>query len=661
MNSRQQLQSSRLLTERGKGRAGRAATKGDDFGSFLDQVLGLLEKGREIRRDVPFGGRIHIDRRLPFLCVYRQPSGRNDAGTERLVLGEASYLIASGRKRDQKLLRQLIRPIVEDLSKEFGAFLLVEVYSWNRTESERAEGPSRPEFSILAAKKRNPTSTIEALEDALKSIKILKRRASVKVVFTERSHAPGLPYLMPPIAAKKLNCFTTAVGVNPVYRDRGNGHVYPLVLRKLHHGVSHALKKGFFEFSRTRTSHRIVTYQSLGRRALVKAVWDADRSLAEISNAYDFLFQVTPTNIDLAWRAFKKTRYEKNPVFFYRPRPVDPAMLKRRLFLIRLERIEDPTLGALFREKRQELERQLTMLEDRGSKKFLYGSLQLYGGVSAQLEDVARRLIARLPARVQEGSHPRWAKAGEFAEAARREIALYREKYPAMSATVEIRDDIVGLMVSNGNLLIGRKVKVPVSRVNALLQHEVGTHVLTFFNGRAQPFHQLYCGLAGYDELQEGLAVLSEYLVGGLSRPRLRLLAGRVIAVKYLLEGASFVDTFRVLNSDWGFEKSTAFNMAARVYRAGGLTKDAVYLRGLVRLLDYLRAGGKLENLFIGKISAAHVPIIDELKWRGVLKEAPLVPHYMEQPSTATLLRQFREGRGVLDLIGRRSRSTSAS
>ena len=33
-------------------------------------------------------------------------------------------------------------------------------------------------------------------------------------------------------------------------------------------------------------------------------------------------------------------------------------------------------------------------------------------------------------------------------------------------------------------------------------------------------------GLTGYDTLQEGLAVLSEYLVGGLSRPRLRLLGG---------------------------------------------------------------------------------------------------------------------------------------
>jgi uncharacterized protein (TIGR02421 family) len=319
--------------------------------------------------------------------------------------------------------------------------------------------------------------------------------------------------------------------------------------------------------------------------------------------------------------------------------------------MIPLERIEDPTLGAVFGEKRQELERQLMMLADRGTKRFMYGSLQLSGGISKNLEYTAHQLIAKLPPRVKEGAKPRWVRAKEFAEAAQGEIDLYREQYPEMSASVQIRDDIVGLMVTNGDLLIGRNLRIPGSRVNALLQHEVGTHVLTYFNGRAQPFHLLHCGLAGYDELQEGIAVLSEYLVGGLSRPRLRLLAGRVIAVKCMLEGASFVETFRELNSNLGFEKNTTFNLVARVYRAGGLTKDAVYLRGLVRLLDYLGKGGKLDNLFVGKISAAHVPIMEELKWRRVLRETPLVPHYMKLDSTALLLKRLSTGQSVLDLL----------
>ena len=83
------------------------------------------------------------------------------------------------------------------------------------------------------------------------------------------------------------------------------------------------------------------------------------------------------------------------------------------------------------------------------------------------------------------------------------------------------------------------------------------------------------------DALQEGLAVLAEYLVVGLSRPRLRLLAGRVVAVRYLLDGASFVDTFRELSLTHGFANPVAFTIAVRTFRSGGFTKDAVYLRGL--------------------------------------------------------------------------------
>ncbi len=126
-------------------------------------------------------------------------------------------------------------------------------------------------------------------------------------------------------------------------------------------------------------------------------------------------------------------------------------------------------------------------------------------------------------------------------------------------------------------------------RSEALLAHEVGTHLVTYYNGREQPFQQLYSGLAGYEELQEGLAVLSEYLVGGLSRARMRQLAGRVVAVRLLTDGATFVDTFRTLDQDWGFAQPMAYQITMRVFRGGGLTKDAVYLRGLQSILRYVQ------------------------------------------------------------------------
>jgi uncharacterized protein (TIGR02421 family) len=241
--------------------------------------------------------------------------------------------------------------------------------------------------------------------------------------------------------------------------------------------------------------------------------------------------------------------------------------------------------------------------------------------------------------------------AEKFAKRAQAEFEFFRQQYPEMAAKVEIRDDIVGLMVVSGNLLISRDVNIPESRVEALIQHEVGTHVLTYYNGKSQPFRQLYCGLAGYEELQEGIAVLAEYLVGGLSGPRLRLLAGRVIASFLMIKNASFIETFRELNRTYGFNQRTAFIITLRTYRGGGLTKDAVYLRGLVRLLDYLREGGDLNTLLVGKIALEQVPVIQELLWRSVLHPPPLRPSYLLNEKMSEKISILRNNKSVLDLL----------
>jgi uncharacterized protein (TIGR02421 family) len=206
-------------------------------------------------------------------------------------------------------------------------------------------------------------------------------------------------------------------------------------------------------------------------------------------------------------------------------------------------------------------------------------------------------------------------------------------------------------MVSHGSLLVGRDARIPAARAEALLQHEVGTHIVTYYNGRAQPFKQLYSGLAGYDALQEGLAVFAEFLVGGLNRPRMRLLAARVVAARSIVDGASFVDAFRQLTRDHGFEKKTAFGITMRIFRGGGLTKDAVYLRGLLELLEYLRQDGNLEPLLIGKIATEHVPVIEELRWRRVLLEPPLRPRFLDAPGAAERLKRARNGLSLLDLV----------
>jgi uncharacterized protein (TIGR02421 family) len=415
-----------------------------------------------------------------------------------------------------------------------------------------------------------------------------------------------------------------------------------------------AVEQANFAFARQRKTLRPAHFHAPGRRSVVKAVLDIDRQLAEIDRSFDLLLQATPVNAENAWREFRRSRFEKPPAFYYRPVSVDPVLLKRQLYLIPVERVEDPTLSYLFRQKQDELDRQITLLSDVDTPRFLQESLQVYGGVSDWLLEQATELLDRVPTRSGEGAKGAQLNAVEFAKRAQEELGYYQQKCPDFSATVSVRDDMfAGLMVSGDHLLIGGRTRVPRKRVEALLQHEIGTHLVTRYNGHQQPFQQFEVGLAGYDGFQEGLAVLAEYLVGGLSRSRLRVLAARVVGAYQMLRGGSFIDTFRALTRDYEFSQRTAYTIAMRLYRGGGLTKDAVYLRGLLQILRYLREGGELEPLFIGKVASAHLPMISELSMRQIIRPPALRPRYLESPSAQKKIERLRGGLKVLELVGR--------
>jgi uncharacterized protein (TIGR02421 family) len=174
--------------------------------------------------------------------------------------------------------------------------------------------------------------------------------------------------------------------------------------------------------------------------------------------------------------------------------------------------------------------------------------------------------------------------------------------------------------------------------VEPLIHHEIGTHLLTYFNGRCQPFRQLSTGLAGYEELQEGLAVLAEYLSGGLTRNRIRTLAARVLAVRFMTEGVPFPLAFSRLHSDYGVPPRQAFVTTLRAYRAGGLTKDVIYLRGFRELHAHLASGHDIEPLYVGKVGLNHFPYLQEMRRRGIVDAPSLLPRFWDhEPSRKRL------------------------
>ena len=354
-----------------------------------------------------------------------------------------------------------------------------------------------------------------------------------------------------------------------------------------------------------------------------------DRELARVSDSFRFLLDLTPVDVEPNRDAFLRGE-QKAPSFTYRQLEDEPDVLRTVLDDIAVGDVQDHTFGHLLRAKHRELVLQLDMLGARGSQDFLPLSIELYGTVAPGLLSQAESLLSALepPAAAARGER---LDAAGFVQLAEAELAHYRAVDPDIGVHVEIRPDASGIMVSGRDLIVGSSATVPVSRAHAVLQHEVGTHLLTYVNGTYQPIRVLAAGLAGYEETQEGLAVLAEHLVDGLSTFRLRQLAARVVAVHEMVTGRSFAEVHERL-VEAGFPPGSAFTTTMRSFRAGGLTKDAIYLRGLLGLLEHLADGGTLDLLWLGKLSLEDLPLVGELADRGAIHGPRLLPRYPGGP-----------------------------
>lgn len=605
------------------------------------RIIAKVCNEEPVRERLPGGGKLSIERKLPYLLIYRAEERLEPAA--KLVLAESCYLVLPQDSQFLPAYHRLVQKLTQAMAKEMGSFLALEIWTSN--------DPGCTCFTIHAPEEGDH-ATVQALDKGLHQLKEIYPEATVEVVEEAERQPAGKEPLLTQQEAKKAGALFLGLEVPAIFQDPKSGDLYPRFLRRLRDRFSTVVREVLFSFLRVQTQASVTTFPALGRAQVDEAVWKIDRELADIETSYQFLLMVTPVNEHEAWEDFQASNFQREPEFHYRLLPMDPDVLKRRLWNLNIKDIDDPALAFLLRDKREALDKQLSMLNERGSPGFMYNSMRLYGSVSPELLQLAEGLLATINLKeVRAPSPTRMVGAEEFAQRAREEYDYYREQFPDFASRVIVHEDFAGLMVSRGNLLVPTSLQIPEDRVEGLLSHEVGTHVVTYYNGSAQPLLQLRNGLAGYDELQEGLAVLSEYLVGQLSEARMRLLAARVVACHSVLDGATFMETYHLLNDRYGFLPQSAFGIARRVYQGGGLLLDVVYLRGLVGLLKYLGKGGDFESLFIGKIAQKHIPVVKELRDREVLVDMPLKPRYLSYSSSCQRLKKVQQGLLVTSLI----------
>lgn len=369
-----------------------------------------------------------------------------------------------------------------------------------------------------------------------------------------------------------------------------------------------------------------------------------DAALVDIDNRIDWLHYLSPLDNDAMWQSFVDSGYKRAPKLRYPDVPDNYAQICEELKRLPIDKVEEPLVEVLLQEKQTELQLQLELVLKREQAGFTAVSTELFGGLQPTLSQSAKQILARVAAEEEQplGAADD-ANCADVIEAAQREIEFYRLQAPDLNATAQTLEDLNSMMmVHHGHLKVASSVRLPRSRINALIAHEVGTHIVTRYNGSLQPLKQFEVGLAHYDALQEGLGTLAEYLAGFLPARRLRVIAARVVASDLALAHNDVGSITAELHEQFAVPLEDAFDIAVRACRGGGLTKDSVYLRGLRDLLAYLSIGEDLTFLHLGKFAIEQRQIVRELMEQGWVQPPRIIPRHLQSEACCKRLERVR-------------------
>ncbi|MDX1362968.1 MAG: flavohemoglobin expression-modulating QEGLA motif protein [Arenibacter latericius] len=340
-------------------------------------------------------------------------------------------------------------------------------------------------------------------------------------------------------------------------------------------------------------------------------VFEIDANLDRLVKKIELLTYLNPQNIEKEKQRFFASKYTDAPVFKYKKLQFDPYALHQQLFSQKVERIQDKQIRKFYQEVIYYYANMIQCIETIGQgKRFYYNSLRVYGTPTDRDVQNARFILHFKDEDTTEDMVKKYSP-----EDAKQYFEKYVEQYNFplnVSYSTSIAADA---MVSNNtqSLLIKKNASFSRNQILTLAHHEIGVHLVTTYNGLAQPLKVFSNGFPKNVETQEGLAVFSEYMGGALSLKRLKELAYRVIASDSLIKGFSFSDTFDMLHGQYKLERNHAFTITMRVHRGGGFTKDRLYLSGLRKIYQRYKNGLSMDSLLTGKVSLEHEDTI--VRW----------------------------------------------
>lgn len=374
---------------------------------------------------------------------------------------------------------------------------------------------------------------------------------------------------------------------------------------------------------------------------------EVDEKLAAISRRLKMLFFLNPVNADTERQRFWSRKRAYEPRFRYKPLDFDRDLVRRDLYELRIEDIEDPVLADLYRRKRWEIDNQLSVLDERGTENLTFTSEKLFGPIDEQDVRDAHSILEMDPVPEQ-----RTLSAERVKNMLEKVVASYTRKAGEdFVCRVRLRKFLSSnAAAGERSVALKSHKRYSLNDARILGVHEVGWHVLTANNGTRQPLELFAIGLPGFLGTQEGAALFAEYMSGTLTVNRLRIIAGRTLAVSLAVQGWKFSETYDYLmRMPHGFDGDDAFTICERAYRGGvpdrtgkwrGVyTKDSIYQRYFIRVVTYWRSGLDLNVLSAGKMDLEHVPMVASAIEAGVLQPPTFAPSFVADENNLRLRR----------------------
>lgn len=305
------------------------------------------------------------------------------------------------------------------------------------------------------------------------------------------------------------------------------------------------------------------------------------------------------------------------------------------------------TLTRLIKRQCDEYRRAAQMLGVRGTPAFCELAMELYGSPDdvfyaggprmCEMGTLLFDVLTDLNVQLQSAADVKGYTPFQAQEILQERLGHFFTKHPGI-VTVMVSDDMIAdASAGADSIKLSQQAMFSDRDLRYLEVHEGWVHVGTTLNGAMQPYcFFLSKGSPSTSVIQEGLAVITEVVTFSSNPARMLKITNRVIALDKITRGANFLDIYRYF-VECGLTEEDSYNQTVRLFRGstptgGPFTKDLSYAKGFVLIYNYIRFAisqkrvDSIPLLFAGKLVLDDLPLLGELKERGILSDPVYLP-----------------------------------